>query len=106
MSLGDECNESPLCAHGIRVEQRQELSVRENIMMGAYGAGFSGVFASALRLPHHRQLERTAQERADQWIGRLGLCGRGQTHHRGHGENCRCGAAADHAPSARAITIS
>jgi ABC-type branched-subunit amino acid transport system ATPase component len=50
-----------------------ELSVRENIMMGAYGAGFCGVFASALRLPRHRQLERTAQERADQWIGRLGL---------------------------------
>ena len=50
-----------------------ELSVRENIMMGAYGAGFCGVFASALRLPRHRQLERTAQDRADQWIGRLGL---------------------------------
>jgi ABC-type branched-subunit amino acid transport system ATPase component len=50
-----------------------ELSVRENIMMGAYGAGFCGVFASALRLPRHRQLERTARERADQWIERLGL---------------------------------
>ena len=50
-----------------------ELSVRENIMMGAYGAGFCGVFASALRLPRHRQLEQTAQERADQWIERLNL---------------------------------
>ncbi len=50
-----------------------ELSVRENIMMGAYGAGFCGVLASALRLPRHRRLELTAQERADYWIGRLGL---------------------------------
>ena len=50
-----------------------ELSVRENIMMGAYGAGFCGVVASALRLPRHRRLERLAQERADHWIARLGL---------------------------------
>ena len=50
-----------------------ELSVRENIMMGAYGAGFCGVAASALRLPRHRRLERTARERADHWIARLGL---------------------------------
>jgi ABC-type branched-subunit amino acid transport system ATPase component len=50
-----------------------ELSVRENIMMGAYGAGFCGVVASALRLPRHRRLERSAQERADHWIDRLGL---------------------------------
>jgi branched-chain amino acid transport system ATP-binding protein len=50
-----------------------ELSVRENIMMGAYGAGFCGVAASALRLPRHRRLEATARERADYWIARLGL---------------------------------
>jgi ABC-type branched-subunit amino acid transport system ATPase component len=50
-----------------------ELSVRENIMMGAYGAGFCGVAASALRLPRHRRLESTARERADHWIARLGL---------------------------------
>ena len=50
-----------------------ELSVRENIMMGAYGAGFCGVAASALRLPRHRRLELLAQERADHWIARLGL---------------------------------
>jgi len=50
-----------------------ELSVRENTMMGAYGAGFCGVVASALRLPRHRRLERLAQERADHWIARLGL---------------------------------
>ncbi|MFI5011676.1 MAG: ABC transporter ATP-binding protein [Hyphomicrobiales bacterium] len=50
-----------------------ELTVRENIMMGAYGAGFSGVFASALRLRKHRDLERLAAERADRWIAGLGL---------------------------------
>ena len=54
-----------------------ELSVRENIMMGAYGAGFCGVAASALRLPRHRRLERLAQERADRWIARLGLAAYG-----------------------------
>jgi ABC-type branched-subunit amino acid transport system ATPase component len=50
-----------------------ELSVRENIMMGAYGADFCGVFASVLRLGRHRRLERAAAERADHWIGLLGL---------------------------------
>jgi branched-chain amino acid transport system ATP-binding protein len=50
-----------------------ELSVRENIMMGAYGAGFCGVFASVLRRGRHRRLERVAAERADHWIDRLGL---------------------------------
>lgn len=50
-----------------------ELSVRENIMMGAYGAGFSGVIASAFRLGRYRELERLAVERTDRWIARLGL---------------------------------
>jgi branched-chain amino acid transport system ATP-binding protein len=50
-----------------------ELSVRENIMMGAYGAGSCGVFASVLRFGRHRWLERWAAERADHWIARLGL---------------------------------
>lgn len=50
-----------------------ELSVRENIMMGAYGAGFCGVFASSLRLRRHARLEQLAAGRADEWIDRLGL---------------------------------
>jgi ABC-type branched-subunit amino acid transport system ATPase component len=50
-----------------------ELTVRENIMMGAYGAGFCGVFAAALRLRKHANLERMAADRADYWIKRLGL---------------------------------
>jgi len=50
-----------------------ELSVRENVLMGAYGAGFCGVFASTLRLRRYRQLERLAAERAARWIDRLGL---------------------------------
>ena len=52
-----------------------ELSVRENVMMGAYGTGFCGVFVSALRLARHRRLERVAGDRADHWLRRLGLAG-------------------------------
>jgi branched-chain amino acid transport system ATP-binding protein len=55
-----------------------ELSVRENVMMGAYSAGACGVFAAALRLPRHRRLERIAEERAEHWLGKLGL-----THYAG-----------------------
>ena len=50
-----------------------ELSVRENVMMGAYGAGNCGVIASIARLGRHRRLENLAAERADRWIARLGL---------------------------------
>ena len=50
-----------------------ELSVRENIMMGAYGAGSCGVLAAALRLPRHQRLERLATERSEHWIARLDL---------------------------------
>lgn len=50
-----------------------ELSVRENVMMGAYGAGFSGVFATAFRNKRYRRLETLAAERAEHWIARLGL---------------------------------
>jgi len=50
-----------------------ELSLRENVMMGAYRAGSCGLFAAMLRLGRHRRLEREAARRADAWLGRLGL---------------------------------
>ncbi len=50
-----------------------ELSLRENVMMGAYRAGSCGLFASMLRLPHHRRLEDEAAARAEAWLERLGL---------------------------------
>jgi branched-chain amino acid transport system ATP-binding protein len=50
-----------------------ELSLRENVMMGAYRAGRCGLFASMLRLGIHRRLEREAAARADAWLERLGL---------------------------------
>lgn len=50
-----------------------ELSVRENVMMGAYSAGSCGIIASVARFGRHRRLERLAAERADHWIARLGL---------------------------------
>ncbi len=50
-----------------------ELSVRENVMMGAYNAGRCGVIASIARVGRHRRLEKLAAERADRWIARLGL---------------------------------
>jgi branched-chain amino acid transport system ATP-binding protein len=50
-----------------------ELSVRENVMMGAYSAGRCGVIASIARVGRHHRLEKLAAERADHWIARLGL---------------------------------
>lgn len=50
-----------------------ELSVRENVMMGAYSAGRCGIIASIARFGRHRRLEKLAAERADHWIARLGL---------------------------------
>jgi branched-chain amino acid transport system ATP-binding protein len=50
-----------------------ELSVRENVMMGAYNAGRCGILASVARVGRHRRLEKLAAERADRWIARLGL---------------------------------
>ncbi len=50
-----------------------ELSVRENVMMGAYSAGRCGVIASIARVGRHRRLEKLAAGRADHWIARLGL---------------------------------
>jgi ABC-type branched-subunit amino acid transport system ATPase component len=50
-----------------------ELSLRENVMMGAYRAGSCGLFAAMLRLGRHRRLEREAAQRAEAWLERLGL---------------------------------
>ena len=50
-----------------------ELSLRENVMMGAYRSGQCGLFAAMLRLGVHRRLERLAAARADVWLKRLGL---------------------------------
>jgi branched-chain amino acid transport system ATP-binding protein len=50
-----------------------ELSLRENIMMGAYSTGSCNIFSAMLRLKTHRRLERIAAERADEWMERLGL---------------------------------
>jgi branched-chain amino acid transport system ATP-binding protein len=50
-----------------------ELSVRENVMMGAYNAGRCGVIASIVRIGRHHRLEKLAAERADHWLARLGL---------------------------------
>lgn len=50
-----------------------ELSLRENIMMGAYSAGRCGMLSAMLRLPIHGRLERVAAERADHWMNLLGL---------------------------------
>jgi len=66
------------CAMGVlrtfqNVRLFGELSLRENIMMGAYSAGTCGMVAAMLRLPQHRRLERLAAERAELWMERLGL---------------------------------
>ena len=50
-----------------------ELSLRENVVMGAYRAGRCGLTASMLRLRHHARLERRALELANQWLDRTGL---------------------------------
>ena len=50
-----------------------ELSLRENIMMGAYSAGACSMISAMLRLPRHGRLERVAAERAAIWMDRLGL---------------------------------
>ncbi|HUK58042.1 MAG TPA: ABC transporter ATP-binding protein [Stellaceae bacterium] len=50
-----------------------ELSLRENVMMGAYRAGSCGLFGAMLRMGHHRRLEREAAARAETWLQRLGL---------------------------------
>lgn len=66
------------CAMGVlrtfqNVRLFGELSLRENIMMGAYSAGRCSMVSAMLRLPIHGRLERLAAERADHWMNLLGL---------------------------------
>jgi ABC-type branched-subunit amino acid transport system ATPase component len=50
-----------------------ELSVLENVMMGACAISRCGVLAAMVRLGRHGRFERLARERARHWIDRLGL---------------------------------
>ena len=50
------------------------LSVRENVMLGAQGAGI-GFLPAALRLPGLRARERELRDRADAVLDRLALAG-------------------------------
>jgi ABC-type branched-subunit amino acid transport system ATPase component len=56
-----------------------ELSLRENVMVGAYRSGACGVFASMVRFGRHRRLEQLARARADRWLERTGLAAYAET---------------------------
>ena len=67
-----------VCALGVtrtfqNVRLFGDLSLRENVMMGAYSAGGCGMLSAMLRLPGHHRLERLAGDRAEFWMERLGL---------------------------------
>jgi branched-chain amino acid transport system ATP-binding protein len=51
----------------------RSMTVRENILAGAYSAGRAGFLANALRLPGARAEERAAERRARELIGLLAL---------------------------------
>lgn len=53
----------------------RELSLRDNIMMGAYTFTSCGMLAALMRVGRHASRERIAGERADYWLGRLRLTG-------------------------------
>lgn len=50
-----------------------ELSVIENVMLGACATERCGVLSAMVRLGRHRRAERRARERARHWIDRVGL---------------------------------
>ena len=50
-----------------------EISLRDNVMMGSYRSGSSGILASMVRFGLHNRLERKAAQEAERWIGELGL---------------------------------
>jgi ABC-type branched-subunit amino acid transport system ATPase component len=50
-----------------------DLSVVENVMLGAYACQPCGLATAMLRLGRHRDAERQAREAARHWIERLGL---------------------------------
>ncbi len=50
-----------------------DMSVRDNVMVGAGAHLRGGIVSAALRLPRHRSDERAARERSDAVLERLGL---------------------------------
>jgi branched-chain amino acid transport system ATP-binding protein len=52
-----------------------ELSLRDNIMMGAFRAGSCSMVGAMLRTAKHGRLELLARERAEYWMRRLNLAG-------------------------------
>ncbi|WP_238006468.1 branched-chain amino acid ABC transporter ATP-binding protein/permease [Dactylosporangium sp. AC04546] len=54
----------------------RDLTVRETLMVGAYGDSRSGFFSAALRLPGYLKAERREREAADELVEAFGLAGR------------------------------
>lgn len=50
-----------------------ELSLRDNVMMGAYRSGATGALASLVRFGAYNRHERRSAEQADRWLEALGL---------------------------------
>jgi len=53
----------------------RDMTVRENVMVGAHAATRAGFLSAALRLPAHRRAEREIRQRAEVVLERCGLTG-------------------------------